>query len=91
GVASYRQTVLTAFQAVEDQLSNLNVLGRQIVAQGEVVDLAKRAVELTLNQYRAGTVSYTNVITAQATSLNAQETLISLRTQQFVAMVDLIV
>ncbi|MBP0575340.1 TolC family protein, partial [Mycobacterium tuberculosis] len=84
-VASYRQTVLTAFQAVEDQLSNLNVLGRQIVAQGEVVDLAKRAVELTLNQYRAGTVSYTNVITAQATSLNAQETLISLRTQQFVA------
>lgn len=90
-VASYRQTVLTAFQAVEDQLSNLAVLGRQIAAQGEVVELAKRAVELMLNQYRAGTVAYSNVITAQATALNAQEQLIQLRTQQFVATVDLIV
>jgi NodT family efflux transporter outer membrane factor (OMF) lipoprotein len=90
-VASYRQTVLTAFQAVEDQLSNLSVLARQVTAQAEVVDLAKRAVELTLNQYRAGTVAYSSVITAQATSLNAQEQLISLRTQQFVATVDLIV
>lgn len=90
-VATYRQTVLSAFQGVEDQLSNLNVLGRQIAAQTEVVDLAKRAVELMLNQYRAGFVSYSNVITAQATALNAQEQLISLRTQQLVDTVELIV
>jgi outer membrane protein TolC len=90
-VATYRQTVLTAFQAVEDQLSTLSVLSRQVTAQADVVGLAKRAVELTLNQYRAGTVAYSSVITAQATALNAEESLISLRTQQYVATVDLIV
>jgi NodT family efflux transporter outer membrane factor (OMF) lipoprotein len=89
--ALYRQTVLTAFQGVEDQLAALNVLGRQIAAQGEVVTLAKRAVELMLNQYKAGTVAYSNVITAQATALNAEETLISLKTQRLVAAVNLIV
>jgi NodT family efflux transporter outer membrane factor (OMF) lipoprotein len=89
--ATFRQTVLTAFQGVEDQLSALSVLGRQIGVQQEVVQLAKRAVELMLNQYKAGTVAYSNVITAQATALNAEETLISLRTQRLVAAVNLIV
>ena len=58
-VATYRQTVLTAFQQVEDALSSLRILEQQAAAQAIAVESARRAVEVTLNAYRAGTVAYT--------------------------------
>ena len=75
-VATYRQTVLEAFQDVEDQLTATDVLRRQY---GEL-ETASRAADQTealiLNQYRAGTVAYTDVVTAQASALSARRALL---------------
>ena len=68
-VATYRQTVLTAFQQVEDALSNLRILEQQAAAEAIAVDSAQKAVQATLNAYRAGTVAYTSVITEQTSQL----------------------
>lgn len=89
-VATYRATVLTAFQQVEDDLSTLRILQAQYTTQAEAVALAQRALDLTLNQYRAGTVAYTSVVTAQNTLLSAQQTLVTLQQDRLVASVDLI-
>ncbi len=72
-VANYRQTVLTAFQQVEDQLSNLHILQLQAEAEDRTVAAAQRSVDVTLNEYRAGTVVYTNVIVEQTALLAAQQ------------------
>ena len=73
-VASYRQTVLTAFQQVEDQLSNLRILARQEAATETAVRSAQRSVQIALNTYRAGTTAYTTVITQQTALLTDQQT-----------------
>ena len=73
-VDNYRQTVLTSLQQVEDDIATLRVLGQQAVIEEEAVKAAKEAETLTLNQYKAGTVPYSSVITAQTTRLNAEET-----------------
>ena len=73
-VANYRQTVLTAFQQVEDALSSLRILEQQAAAQSIAVESARRALEVTLNAYRAGTVAYTSVITQQTLLLGDQQT-----------------
>jgi outer membrane protein TolC len=74
-VANYRETVLTAFQNVEDELSTLRVLAQQIGVERAAVQSAQRAVEISLNEYQAGTVPYTTVITAQATLLSIRRML----------------
>jgi NodT family efflux transporter outer membrane factor (OMF) lipoprotein len=89
-VATYRQTVLTAFQQVEDALSDLRILQEQYAAQQEAVRLAQNALDVSLNQYRAGTQAYTAVITAQNTLLTDQQTLLSLQQQRLVDSVALI-
>jgi NodT family efflux transporter outer membrane factor (OMF) lipoprotein len=89
-VATYRQTVLTAFQQVEDQLSNLRVLGQQQRVQDEAVSLSRQAVEITLNEYRSGTVSFTTVVQAQATLLTNEEAALTVRQNRFLASVNLI-
>lgn len=89
-MANYRQTVLIAFQQVEDELSTLRILQDQYAAQTEAVSLAQRAVDVTLNQYRAGTQPYTAVITAQNTLLADRQTLVSLQQQRLVASVTLV-
>ena len=89
-VANYRQTVLTAFQQVEDELSTLRILQDQYAAQTEAVSLAQRALDVTLNQYRAGTQPYTAVIAAQNTLLADRQTLVSLQQQRLVASVTLV-
>lgn len=89
-VATYRQTTLTAFQQVEDELSALRILGEQADAQAVAVADAKEAELLQLNQYKAGTVAYTAVVTAQQTSLSNQETALSVQEQRLVASVTLI-
>lgn len=89
-VANYRQTVLAAFQNVEDELSSLRVLGQQIGVNQAAVQAARRAVEITLNEYQAGTVTYTTVITAQVTLLNAQEAALLVQQNRLIASVALV-
>ena len=80
--ANYRQTVLTAFQEVEDNLVAAASLEEQIVLQSDAQKAAERNLEISNNQYRAGTVSYLNVVTAQATALGSERTLLDLRNRR---------
>ncbi len=89
-VALYRQTVLTSFQEVEDSLAALRILEQQAVVQDEALQAAQESVRLTLNQYKAGVVSYINVVTAQATEFSAARTSVSLLGSRYVASVQLI-
>jgi NodT family efflux transporter outer membrane factor (OMF) lipoprotein len=89
-VANYRQTVLTAFQQVEDELATLRILEQQVEVQEQTVKSADLSVQLTLNQYRAGTVAYTSVVTAQAIALGDAQTLLGIRQNRLVASVALI-
>ena len=89
-VATYRQTVLTAFQQVEDALSGLRILARQEAVQRQTVIDAGRAAQIALNEYRAGTQAYTAVITAQNTLLSAQQTLITIQQSRLTDAVALI-
>ena len=89
-VANYRQAVLTAFQQVEDELATLRILEQQVAVQEQTVNSANLAVQLTLNQYRAGTVAYTAVVTAQAVALGDAQTLLTIRQNRLVASVALI-
>jgi len=89
-VANYRQTVLSAFQAVEDDLSSLRVLEQQATLQRTAVEDAKKSEALTLNQYKSGIVVYTILLTAQTTRLAAEISLLSVQSQQLVSSVDLI-
>jgi NodT family efflux transporter outer membrane factor (OMF) lipoprotein len=89
-VATYRQTVLTAFQQVEDELSTLRILERQAAATARAVASAQRSVAIALNTYRAGTAVYTNVITQQTLLLGNQETALAVQQQRLVASVALV-
>ena len=89
-VALYRQAVLTTFQQVEDQVAASRILAQQAEVQGRAVDAAEEAERLTLNQYRAGTVDYTAVITAQANSLSSQQSALTILQSRLVASVNLI-
>ncbi|HVN44848.1 MAG TPA: efflux transporter outer membrane subunit, partial [Steroidobacteraceae bacterium] len=89
-VANYRETVLTALQQVEDELATLRILEQQVEVQEQTVKSADLAVQLTLNQYRAGTVAYTSVVTAQAVALGDAQTLLTIRQNRLVASVALI-
>jgi NodT family efflux transporter outer membrane factor (OMF) lipoprotein len=89
-VATYRETVLSAFQQVEDDLATLNYLQTQYAQENEAVLDAERSETLTLNQYRAGTAAYSSVIIAQTTRLNAEITALNVQSQRLVASVDLI-
>lgn len=89
-VANYRETVLAAFQNVEDELVALRVLGQQIGVQSDAVAKAQQAVQISLNEYQAGTIPYTTVITAQVTLLNDQETDLQVQEQRLTASVALV-
>jgi NodT family efflux transporter outer membrane factor (OMF) lipoprotein len=89
-VASYRQTVLTAFQQVEDALANLRILAQQDAVDIATVADAKQAVQITLNEYEAGTQAYTTVITAQNSLLSAQETEVNVQETRLTEAVALI-
>ena len=89
-VANYRETVLTAFQQVEDELATLRILEQQVQVQEQTVKSANLAVQLTLNQYRAGTVAYTAVVTAQTIALGDAQTLLTIRQNRLTASVALI-
>jgi NodT family efflux transporter outer membrane factor (OMF) lipoprotein len=89
-VATYRQTVLTAFQGVEDALSDLRILELQARAEATAVDSTNRALTATLNAYRAGTIVYTSVITEQTLLLADQQTALAIQQSRLVASVALI-
>jgi NodT family efflux transporter outer membrane factor (OMF) lipoprotein len=90
-VANYRQTVLTAFQQVEDSLGTVRILSQQIQQQEQAVRSAQHFVDLETALYQTGIDPYINVITAQTTLLNDQQTLTTLHTQEMTASVQLIV
>jgi NodT family efflux transporter outer membrane factor (OMF) lipoprotein len=89
-VALYRQTVLTSFQEVEDNLAALRILQEEATVQEKAVNAAKQTLELTSNQYQAGTISYLNVMTAQTTALSNQQTAVQLLGDRLSASVLLV-
>jgi NodT family efflux transporter outer membrane factor (OMF) lipoprotein len=89
-VDNYRQTVLTSLQQVEDDIATLRVNEQRAVIEEETVKAAREAETLTLNQYKAGTVPYSSVITSQTTRLNAEETALTVLSSRLQASVALI-
>lgn len=89
-VANYRQTVLAAFQEVEDNLAAVHWLTEGSKVQAEAARAARESVVLTVNQYKAGTVSYLNVVQVQATQLNEEITTVQLLGRRLAATVALV-
>ena len=89
-VANYRQTVLIAFQEVEDNLSTLRILSQELQQQNAAVESSRHYLTLAKDRYQSGMDSYLNVITAQTTLLGNQETVMNLRMQQMTASVQLV-
>lgn len=89
-VATYRETVLSAFRDVEDALAQRRILARQIKVQQQAVASARQAVTISLNEYSAGTQAYTTVATAQTAALSNERTLLSAEVSRQVATVSLI-
>ena len=89
-VALYRQTVLTAFQNVEDQLAATRVLAQQQELRRQASQAADEAEANLLNQYRAGRVSFIEVFTAQASALTARRALVQLEANRQVTAISLI-
>jgi NodT family efflux transporter outer membrane factor (OMF) lipoprotein len=84
-VAFYRQTVLTGFQEVEDNLAALRILDEEAQMQDQAVSAARESVILTTNQYKAGIVSYLNVVTVQTIALTNERAAISISGQRLKA------
>jgi NodT family efflux transporter outer membrane factor (OMF) lipoprotein len=89
-MANYRQTVLTAFQQVEDNLAALRVLERETGATVETVAAAQLALDITTAQYKAGTANYLQVETQQTALFSEQEALVNLLTRRMVSSVLLV-
>ena len=88
--ASYRQTVLTAFQSVEDSLSALRILDAEAVIQKEAVSAAEESLFHVLNQYKAGTANYLSVVTAQTAALSNSRALLAVQGSQYQASINLV-
>ncbi len=88
-VQTYRQTVLSALQAVENDLSSLKILAEQAVVQARAMEDAKSAAQIALNEYEAGTVAYTTVVSAQVTLLADQQSQLSIQQQRLLASIAL--
>jgi len=89
-IADYRQTVLTGFQQVEDELSALRILAQQAAAEDIAVASSREAERIFTNQYKAGTVAYTSVVVAQTAALANAETAVNIRQSRLLASVALI-
>ena len=89
-VANYRQTVLTGFQQVEDNLAALRVLADEARAEDQAVQAAERSLAISTAQYKAGTASYLQVITSQAIALQDERSAVNILTRRMVASVLLI-
>jgi len=89
-IANYRQTVLTAFQQVEDELAAIRILTQQLGVEQRAIKDARQAVDVYLNQFKAGTVAFTTVVTAEVTLLADEEAELTIRQDLFLASVSLI-
>jgi len=89
-VAFYRQTVLTGFREVEDNIAALRILENEAQVQADAVRAAEESVSLTTNQYKAGVVSYLNVVVSQTAALNNEVTAVSIQNRRLAASVLLI-
>jgi NodT family efflux transporter outer membrane factor (OMF) lipoprotein len=89
-VANYRQSVLTAFQQVEDNLAALRILAQEAIAADQATKAAKDSLDIATYQYKAGTVNYLTVITAQATYLANEETAVNLLARRLTSSVLLV-
>jgi len=89
-VAEYRQAVLAGFQEVEDNLAALRILEEEAQVQDDAVRAARESVLLTTNQYKAGILSYINVVTVQTTQLSNERTAVGILGRQLVAAVTLV-
>lgn len=90
-VADYRQTVLTSFQQVEDDLTSLNALADEAQSQRRASDAAALSLRLTTNRYQAGAVSYLDVVTAQTIALTNERTAEQIDARRVIACVQLLV
>jgi NodT family efflux transporter outer membrane factor (OMF) lipoprotein len=89
-VANYRESVLTAFQNVEDQLSTLRILEQESREQADAIRYSERALDLANAQYQGGITTYLQVITAQTTALQNERTGVQINTRRMTASVSLI-
>jgi outer membrane protein, multidrug efflux system len=89
-VASYRQTVLTALQEVQDEITGISVLGQALQSQQQAVDAARRTLDISTSRYTGGLVNYLDVVTAQQNLLNDEQQLAVIRGQRLVASVLLV-
>jgi NodT family efflux transporter outer membrane factor (OMF) lipoprotein len=89
-VAFYRQTVLTAFQEVEDQLAALRILEEEAILQADAVAAARESVRLVENQYKAGTANFLGVILAQTIALSNERTAVAILGRRLAASVQLV-
>jgi outer membrane protein TolC len=89
-LAAYRQSVLIAFQQVEDYLAQVRILSRQILRQQEAVSSAQTFLKLEIDRYDTGVDPYIDVVTAQTTLLSNQQTLTNMQIQRMTASVELI-
>jgi NodT family efflux transporter outer membrane factor (OMF) lipoprotein len=89
-VATYRATVLTAFQEVEDNLAALSILEREAAVQDLAVKAARESAAIALNQYKAGTANYLAVVVLQTAALNSERTALAIQGRRLTASVGLI-
>lgn len=89
-VASYRQTVLTAFQSVEDNLAALRILEEEAATEDAAVKAAEHSLSLSLTRYRGGVTSYLEVTTAQTVALSDEVTAVNILTRRMTASVSLV-
>jgi NodT family efflux transporter outer membrane factor (OMF) lipoprotein len=89
-VADYRQTVLTAFQEVEDNLASLRILQQEAAKQHEAVVASEQALQLMMNQYKVGSVGYLDVVVTQSTALMNERMAVDLDRRQMAASVMLV-
>ncbi|HUK43089.1 MAG TPA: TolC family protein, partial [Candidatus Bathyarchaeia archaeon] len=89
-VANYRQTVLTSFREVEDNLAALRILEDEARTQAAAVTAAERSLQLSNNRYRGGVVTYLEVITAQSAALSNERVAVGILRQRMTATVLLI-
>ncbi len=89
-VGAYRQTVLSAFQDVEDNLAAERLLAEEATEHAAAVTAAQRSLDISLNQYRAGLVSYLQVATQQTALLTNQRAAVSVTVRRFSASVQLV-
>ena len=89
-VAGYRNTVLLAFEDVEDQLSGLRILEQESGVEQRAVESAQRSFDLSNQRYKGGVTSYLEVLTAETTLIQNQRTAIDLQTRRFLSSVGLV-